>query len=111
MAQFINLTPHNLNVRNAEGVMITVAPSGKVARVAVRRVKMYEISGVIIWGKEMGGLVGLEGLEDAPENVLITSLAAKAAVKAAFPAALVVSPGDLLRDENGQPVGCDGLDE
>lgn len=108
---FVNLTPHALNIRTTDGEMVTIAPSGKVARVGVKRVKVEELQGITIWGVEMGALEGLEGLVVGEGSVLITSLAAKTAVKAAFPAALVVSPGALIRDANGQPVGCDGLDE
>jgi hypothetical protein len=110
MTIFVNLTPHALNIRNSEGGMVTVPPSGHVARISMKKIKIGELRGISIYSPEMGKLEGLGGLEVGEENVLITSLAAKEAVKAVFPESLVVSPGALIRGEDGQPVGCDGLD-
>lgn len=76
MGNFVNLTPHALNIRTTDGEMVTIAPSGKVARVGVKRVKVEELQGITIWGVEMGALEGLEGLV-GEGSVLITSLAAR----------------------------------
>lgn len=106
---FINLTPHALNILKKDNTILILPPSGWVARVKVEMGEVHVIEGVEITCTTLGSLEGLEGLVVGKEAVLITSLAAREAVKAAFPQHLVTSPGALIRDANGQPIGCQGL--
>lgn len=110
MGKFVNLTPHAINAVRKNGTTLTLPPSGWVARVGVERVVEMEVEGVELAAPKMGALQGVEGLEVKDGDILVTSLAAKTAVKAAFPAALVVSPGALIRDAQGQTIGCQGFD-
>jgi hypothetical protein len=109
MTKFINLTPHVLNIHDG-GTIVNVPPSGHVARIKVTRIPHRKIQGVTVWATQKGPLEGLENLVVDGDDVLVTSLAAKEEVAKAFPNNLVTSPGTLLRDQNGQPLGCDGLD-
>jgi hypothetical protein len=106
----VNLTPHTVNLY-AEGRVITIPPSGVVARVTeeVTTVDTIEIDGVRIplRVKQLGAEV--ENLPPPEENtIFITSyLAAQAAWKAGRRD--VVSVGDPVRDENGQIKGASSL--
>ena len=106
---FVNLTPHSINILKKDGSILTITPSGKVARVKVEAGEVQEIEGVEITCTTLGSLEGLDGLEVNEGAILITSLAAREAVRAAYPNLLVTSPGPLLRDGQGQPTGCQGL--
>lgn len=106
---FVNLTPHSINILKKDGSILTITPSGKVARVAVGEGEVIEVEGVEVVATETGELEGLEGLVVEEGAVLITSLAAKEATRAAFPHALVTSPRALIRGADGQPIGCQGL--
>lgn len=108
--KLVNLTPHSVIV-NGVLSLITVPPSGTVARVDVEPDptgnQMLIIDGVTIFvrGQRMGQVVGLPDPQD--DTIYIVSLPVAQAV--AGLRGDVVSPGPLIRDENGQPVACDGL--
>lgn len=95
----INLTPHAVN---ASGV--TFAPSGTIARVNVTRVQVATVEGVPVYRGSYGETVNLP----APDgNLYIVS----ALVRNANPGrADLLSPGNLIRDEKGNVIGCDGFD-
>ena len=78
--QFVNLTPHVLNVHTNE--------AGEV--------ELYSVQ----YGD-------ISGLPDAQPNVVYVT---SGMVNAALPERQdVVSPGDLIRNADGKPVGCQGL--
>ena len=100
-----NLTPHAVTIIGTAGeVLVTVPPSGEVARVAVENTAAGNLNGLPVFWQVTGAVSGLpEYLEGA---VLIVS----AMVRLAVPQRLdIASPGELLRGADGQPVGCHGL--
>ena len=115
----MNLTPHEVRVFSPSGEQWVFPPSGQVARVAVSRKQ----SGVIPASAEtVGDVVDGQGCipvylprfgqaENLPEpergKVFIVSALVRGAVPHRHD---VFSPGDLRRDEKGQPIGCNGLD-
>lgn len=101
----INLTPHTLTIYNADGEhVLTVPPSGTVARVAVRRIETGVINGVPLYATQYGAPEGLP--EPLPGVIYVVSGMMRAAVPERTD---VWQPGELRRDENGQVVGCVGL--
>ena len=106
---FINLTTHIVSIVRKDGSTLVIPHSGHIARVAVEMGEVVEVEGVEIASTKMGALEGLDGLVVEEGMILITSLAAREVVKAAYPQALVVSPGPLIRGADGQPTGCQGL--
>lgn len=110
MTAIINLTPHGVNILGQDGhtVLVVPPPSGDVARVATIDQPM---NGLVIDGATipvssptMGDVVGLP----APQQGVV--LLVSALVRAAVPGrADVVSPGPLVRGQDGQPIGCRGL--
>lgn len=107
--KFINLTPHEINVVNP-CVIITIPPSGTVARVSVSR--------QVIWKAETEGGFGIPifvpsfgNVENLPEPHNNTYFIVSTLVRTALPHRLdLISPGNLVRDDNGNVIGCDGFD-
>lgn len=64
--KIINLTPHEIKILDENGNVIAVfPPSGKVARVCVKRKKVGEIDGIPVYANKFGEV---EGLPDTCEN-------------------------------------------
>ena len=102
----INLTPHIINVVSPTGEPVAnFPPSGTVARVRQERILDGERNGVRYYRTTYGEV------QDLPSEVVGTTYVVSALVRGAVPGRLdVVSPGALVRDANGQPVGCEGFD-
>lgn len=97
----VNLTPHTIN-EVVTGK--TYPPSGQVARVAVEYHNTGRIvDGVPVFVAKYGEIEGLPGYMEGVIYV-VSSM-----VLAACRRTDVVSPGELVRDENGKPVGCRGF--
>jgi len=102
----INLTPHSITLVGENGTL-DVPPSGHLARLAVTRTALdpVTIDGVSLPVNRptMGEITGLP---DPQSGVIlvVSALVAEAARRAD-----VMSPGELIRNEAGQPVGARGL--
>lgn len=101
-----NLTPHSLTLVGDNGTL-TVPPSGSIARLTVTRTAFDSIvvDGVLLPVNLpiMGDIVGLPGYQ-ADVILVVSALVAGAANRAD-----VMSPGNLLRDAQGNVVGAEGL--
>lgn len=102
MAVFVNLTPHALNVHTGKGVVI-IDPSGEVARVATFSTAAPFIGDVPTCRTVTGEVTGL------PEPIEGTIFIVSGMVAKEAPRPDVMSPGDLVRNESGRPIGCQGL--
>jgi hypothetical protein len=131
---FVNLTPHDLNIHTHTGVFVIPA-SGTVARVATVNEEAPSIaitrtachgecggcSQMVLDGEaciceQLGvpwsiptvttSFGEVTGMPDPQPGVflIVSGMVASAAARSD-----VFSPGDLVRDENGRPVGCRGL--
>lgn len=111
MTTYVNLTPHTLNVRALDGSTITIAPDERgAARVVYDRLppEQATLNNHEIAISAAGPPREIIGLPDPePRTIYIV---AKAVTDAA-PASRgdLMSPGRLLRDADGNVVGCDGL--
>ena len=99
---FINLTPHTLNVHTNNQTLV-IPPSGEIARVASVSVEAEAIGDVPTVRTQLGEVTGL------PDPVEGVFLIVSGMVASAAPRGDVLSPGDLVRDEGGRPIGCRGL--
>jgi len=101
--RFVNLTPHVLHIRRTDGTVLTLPPSGSVARVATETMPMTIVDGILVSRTASGPVTDLP--DPAPHTLYIAStLVAQAAQRPD-----VLAPGPLIRDADGRPVGCDGL--
>jgi hypothetical protein len=80
--RFINLTPHAINLANAEGEIISTIPaSGQTARIASTQTVVGEVNGIPVrrtdWGK-------VEGLPEPQDGVVlvVSTLVAQATHRA-----------------------------
>ena len=102
----LNYTPHTLNIYNEAGEEVaSLPPSGQVARVAVSKVKKGEIDGIPLFTTQTGDLEGLP--EPAENTIYVVSGMFRAACRRPD----LWQPGELLRNEAGQPIGCIGLSQ
>ena len=103
--KLINLTPHTINIFSPEGEeLLTIKPSGDVARVDVTMVGSGTLPGPVPTFVATYG--DIEGLPDPePGKTFIVS----GIVEAACDRPDVYAPGELLRDPDGRPKGCVGL--
>lgn len=100
MANLINLTPHEINVINSD----KIPPSGKVARVDMVQKTAGVINGVQLYSPTFGDVVDLP--EPQSETFYIVSALVRSAVPDRFD---VLSPGNLIRDNSGNVIGCDSF--
>ena len=101
----VNLTPHTLNIHHPTGV-VNVPPSGEVARVTTVSIRAPypPVDGYIPTVlTSYGEVTGL------PAPVAGVTYIVSGMVAGAAPRPDVMSPGDLVRDEKGRPIGCKGL--
>lgn len=99
-----NLTPHKMVVLGEDGkVLAEIPPSGEIARVEARVSRRGEVDGLPVYNREFGQVLGLPAREEGV-TLLVSALVAQAS-----PRADVMSPGELVRNSEGQPSGCRGL--
>ena len=103
--QFVNLTPHALNVHDIENNVFVFPPSGEVARVSSTTSIVDVIDGIEISEVTFGEVVNLP--EPVKDVRFIVSGLVLSALKGTR--ADVLAPGELVRNESGQPIGCMGL--
>lgn len=118
---FVNLTPHQIKIVHSNGSVKVVEPSGNSLRVATSEPKLVsESDGVEFFSVEYGDLQLVKNSDKTAIGVALPALAndiyivsgqCLEAIKLKYPEAknFFVAPGDLIRDSNGQPVGCKGL--
>jgi hypothetical protein len=103
--EFVNLTPHTINIVDGEGnEVLSVSPSGEIARVAVSNQLVETVLGIEIYRAEYGQIEGLPAPQ--ADTVYIVSMLVRERVPERSD---VMSPGQLVRDDSGRPVGCRGL--
>ena len=101
--QFINLTPHALNIKSATGEWVTIPTSGNSARIATTDSPRGSVAGIDTFTTVLGAIEGL------PEPVSGVALIVSGMVGQAANRVDVFSPGVLVRDDSGRPTGCVGL--
>jgi hypothetical protein len=96
----INLTPHEICEATTGQ---TFPPSGGIARVSSSQVKIKEINGIPFYRTEFHEIEGLPDPE--PDTMYIVS----GMIFDRCSRTDVIAPGNLVRDNKGQPIGCQGF--
>jgi hypothetical protein len=110
--ELVNLTPHRLNILTPDGTLV-IEPSGTVARVAT----LTRPGPTLLPDGIKQGQIGIPTvftrygeIEDLPRPHVGTTFIVSGMVAALVPhRADVYSPGPLVRDDNGRPIGAQGL--
>ena len=101
--KLVNLTPHDLNVKNTAGELVLLPKSGATARLLVRRTAGAPVGEFPTATPMFGEIEGLPAPEDGTTFV-VSALVAERADRDD-----VVAPGELLRDDAGVVIGCSGF--
>lgn len=102
--EIINLTPHTLNIHTGNDTVVTIEKHGTpAARVSTSRTPSRVVNGIPTFHVEFGEVENLP----APQEGCIFIVSGM--VAAAAPREDIFSPGELVRDEAGRPIGCLGL--
>lgn len=135
--KLVNLTPHAVTILNGDGSSIVVPPSGCVARITTATLWLGSFGGVEFFAQPKDGPIIIEPLaqetglrllertgertapgettglppevpsehDEHPKVFIVSTL-----VRLAHPERRdLASPGELVRNEAGQPIGCRGL--
>lgn len=98
----INLTPHAINfLREDNSVLVTVEPSGTIARASQTREAVGEVNGIVVNQCSYGSVTGLPDPQDGT-IYLVSALTAQACPERSD----VFITDDAVRDENGRIIGC-----
>jgi hypothetical protein len=107
--KIVNLTPHDVNIfRSMEDIapMMSISPSGIVARVSTVSELYGEIDGIPIFSSSFGDIVDMPKQESGTIYIASAILLEHKSMKNRMD---VFAPGELKRNEKGQPIGCIGL--
>lgn len=100
---FVNLTPHALNIKKNDDTIFTL-PSESFVRATQTQNKVKEIDNINFYETVYGKVEGLP--EPQEGTIYIVSLITKMACPERDD---LVTPGNLIRNEEGAIVGCEGL--
>jgi hypothetical protein len=102
---FVNLTPHDIKVVLASGYCKTIPTSGMVARVETESKQVGTCLSVPLFKTTFGNV---QDLPEQRDNIL---LIVSAMVRNALPNRNdLISPKGLIRDGQGNVLGCEGFD-
>ena len=98
---FVNLTPHVINETTSGR---SFEPSGDVSRVAVTYEPFSSLDEIPVYAAFYGDVSGipapLKGTTYIVSGMVLTHCEGRSDV---------VAPGDLVRDDDGKPIGCKGF--
>lgn len=109
ISKLVNLTPHEINIHSADAgneikLQDTIKPSGNIARIEMNKKILGYLNGFAIWQTKAEKIINL------PEPETGVGYIVSMVVREACPNRTdLFSPGDLIRNSAGQPVGCHGL--
>jgi hypothetical protein len=101
--KFVNLTPHDITVV-VNGKTTVFPKTETVARCEVIRQKFNVIDGIPIYATRLGNAINLPPMEE--DKLFIVSALVK---DREYTRHDLVSPGNLLRNEAGVVIGCEGF--
>ena len=99
-----NLTPHPINILKYNHDLLTIEPSGIIARVDQKTIERNNVDGIRFYDSVFGAV---ENLPDKVDNtLLIVSSIVKSAAKDRDD---LVVPCNYVRDQSGKIIACEGL--
>ena len=101
---FVNLTPHTLNIIRQNGSVLDIPASGQVARCSQSAETVFVQDDIEVTRQTFGKVIGLPEEQDGVLFIVSRLVAAACPERRD-----VLIPGPLVRGEDGQPIGCKGL--
>jgi len=105
MKKIVNCTPHPITLITSSGTN-TLPPSGICPRVEESFISIAEVDGVEIVESDRGSV---QGLPEAQDGVLFVVSRMVADAIGSETRDDLVSPGELIRDDQGRVIGCRNL--
>ena len=103
MKQILNFTPHALNVVDLDGKTQQL-PSVGVARLATSKTHRDPINGFGVVSTTFSDVTGLPSQQDG-----IFYVVSRLVLSACPDRTDLLCPGELIRDADGNVIGCDGF--
>jgi hypothetical protein len=113
--KLINLTAHSINICNKDGKEVLIVPSsGKEARIRTQRALVATLEGIEFYHIHVSGEPYLKDVETGVETEFLsgkrdTYFIVSGLFRSYFDRLDLYQPGELLRDDDGNPIGCVGL--
>lgn len=105
MSEFVNLTPHAINICDHDGnTLRVIEPSGSVARISVETTPVGIIDGIQITKNVYSDIIGLPKPKDG-HYYIVSSLVAQQVPNRDD----VLITNDAVRDDKGRIIGCRSL--
>ena len=103
MATLVNLTPHTLNELTTN---LQIPPSGIVARLDTNSKQVNTLDNIPVYSKQFGEI---QNLPDPQSNTfyIVSGIMLDVAKQQGRKDCL--APGELVRNDKGQPIGCKGF--
>ena len=103
--KILNYTPHAITAFTTDTTSFAFAPSGKVARVTSTSTPAGSLAGIPCFTTTFGEV---EGLPEPQQDVaiIVSGMVLDACKGKRFD---LIAPGELIRDDAGQPIGCKGF--
>lgn len=119
--KIVNLTPHSINILDENGnEVMLIEPSGKLARlesekelIMAQRDRLFKHD-IPFFITKYGIPVLLNALKQPvqfPEQKESIIYIVSGLFRAGYPRADLWQPGELVRNDKGQPIGCIGLSQ
>lgn len=115
--KIINLTPHDIQIMNEDKEIVKIIPpSGKVARLESEKeiVGTSIFPGILFFKTKYGIPVLLNEFDQTfqfPPQTENKLYIVSGLFRAGCPRSDLWQPGELVRDNEGQPIGCIGLSQ
>lgn len=105
MTNIINLTPHTINIYDADGNEVKNFESMGIARADSFETVVGELNGIPVVEMSYGSPIGLPDYMDGTAYI-VSMLTIQAAIQVGRTTADLYTTADLVRNEKGQIIGC-----
>lgn len=102
--KFVNLTPHDINIVTDNGI-VTIPRSGNVARCNTISSLYGRIEGIPLFATRFGDVIDLPPMTQEKILYIVSAMVKQKE----YTRHDLVSPGELVRDEKGNVIGCKGF--
>lgn len=106
--EVVNCTPHALNILDADGNIITIQPSGTIARCTSTSIEVGRINNIPVFKIEYGDIQDLPEPQDNKVFV-VSRIVLSALERSGTHRPDVIGVGEGVRNEQGQIVGAKGF--
>ncbi len=97
----VNLTPHTVIIIKSDGSILSLEPAPRAARCAQQEQVIDSIDGIPVSRVQMGAVENLPARQQG-----VTYIVSHIVLQACPERSDLVKPGELVRNEQGEVIGC-----